>query len=300
MPSSCWRRRPPTSRTRRSPSCSCRPSTSPKLGALLATRRRALAGRAARSGRRISPSSKARRSASRRSRPTARASSAAAATSATPIAVIDGTAAVQHRRHRARSDLRLRRRVRVPPGGTVRIAFWTVVASSRDAAARPRRQASRRATRSSARRRWPGRRRRCSCAISASTPDEAACSSGSPATCSMPIRALRAVVGHDPARRRRRSRRCGRRASPATCRSCWCASTTSRTSRIVRAAAAAPTNTGGMKQLAVDLVILNERGASYVQDLQIALETLVRTSQSRPRLGERADARRASSCCAPT
>ena len=37
----------------------------------------------------------------------------------------------------------------------------------------------------------------------------------------------------------------------------------------------------GMKQLAVDLVILNERGSSYVQDLQIALETLVRTSQSR-------------------
>ncbi|MDH5256121.1 MAG: glycosyl transferase, partial [Gammaproteobacteria bacterium] len=36
-----------------------------------------------------------------------------------------------------------------------------------------------------------------------------------------------------------------------------------------------------MKQLAVDLVILNERGASYVQDLQIALDTLVRTSQSR-------------------
>jgi len=35
-----------------------------------------------------------------------------------------------------------------------------------------------------------------------------------------------------------------------------------------------------LKQLAVDLVILNERAASYVQDLQIALETLVRTSQS--------------------
>jgi len=40
-----------------------------------------------------------------------------------------------------------------------------------------------------------------------------------------------------------------------------------------------------MKQLAVDLVILNERGASYVQDLQIALERLVRTSQSRPQIG---------------
>lgn len=37
-----------------------------------------------------------------------------------------------------------------------------------------------------------------------------------------------------------------------------------------------------MKQLAFDLVILNERTSSYVQDLQIALETMVRTSQSRP------------------
>jgi cyclic beta-1,2-glucan synthetase len=40
-----------------------------------------------------------------------------------------------------------------------------------------------------------------------------------------------------------------------------------------------------MKQLAVDLVILNERSSSYVQDLQIALETLVRASQSRPTPG---------------
>jgi cyclic beta-1,2-glucan synthetase len=40
-----------------------------------------------------------------------------------------------------------------------------------------------------------------------------------------------------------------------------------------------------MKQFAVDLVILNERASSYVQDLQIALETLVRTSQSRPQSG---------------
>ena len=40
-----------------------------------------------------------------------------------------------------------------------------------------------------------------------------------------------------------------------------------------------------MKQLAVDLVLLNERASSYIQDLQIALETLVRTSQSRPQIG---------------
>ncbi len=40
-----------------------------------------------------------------------------------------------------------------------------------------------------------------------------------------------------------------------------------------------------MKRLAVDLVILNERAASYVQDLQIAIETAVRSSQARPRIG---------------
>ncbi|HEY1314013.1 MAG TPA: glucoamylase family protein [Steroidobacteraceae bacterium] len=40
-----------------------------------------------------------------------------------------------------------------------------------------------------------------------------------------------------------------------------------------------------MKGLATDLVILNERAASYVQDLQNALETLVRMSQSRPQPG---------------
>ncbi len=39
-----------------------------------------------------------------------------------------------------------------------------------------------------------------------------------------------------------------------------------------------------MKQLAVDVVILNERASSYVQDLQIALETLVRASQARPQV----------------
>ena len=43
-----------------------------------------------------------------------------------------------------------------------------------------------------------------------------------------------------------------------------------------------------MKQLAVDLVILNERGTSYVQDLQVALETLLRASQSRPQVGVKA------------
>lgn len=38
-----------------------------------------------------------------------------------------------------------------------------------------------------------------------------------------------------------------------------------------------------MKQFAADLVILNERQSSYVQDLQIELENLLRASESRPR-----------------
>lgn len=41
-----------------------------------------------------------------------------------------------------------------------------------------------------------------------------------------------------------------------------------------------------MKCLGVDLVIVNERASSYVQDLQIAIETAVLSSQARPRFGE--------------
>ncbi len=39
-----------------------------------------------------------------------------------------------------------------------------------------------------------------------------------------------------------------------------------------------------VKRLSVDLVILNERGASYVQDLQVALEAAARVSLARPRI----------------
>ena len=47
-----------------------------------------------------------------------------------------------------------------------------------------------------------------------------------------------------------------------------------------------------MKRLAVDLVILNERAASYIQDLQTALEAAVRASESRPKVREREQAGR--------
>jgi cyclic beta-1,2-glucan glucanotransferase len=41
-----------------------------------------------------------------------------------------------------------------------------------------------------------------------------------------------------------------------------------------------------MKRLGVDLVIVNEHASSYAQDLQVAIETAIRSSQSRPHLGE--------------
>jgi cyclic beta-1,2-glucan synthetase len=47
-----------------------------------------------------------------------------------------------------------------------------------------------------------------------------------------------------------------------------------------------------MKRLAIDLVILNERASSYIQDLQIALETAVRAGESRPQVREREQAGR--------
>lgn len=41
-----------------------------------------------------------------------------------------------------------------------------------------------------------------------------------------------------------------------------------------------------MKRLGVDLVIVNERTPSYMQELQVEIETAVRSSQTRPRFGE--------------
>jgi cyclic beta-1,2-glucan synthetase len=41
-----------------------------------------------------------------------------------------------------------------------------------------------------------------------------------------------------------------------------------------------------IKQIGVDLVIINEHASSYLQDLQIAIDTAVRSSQSRPRFGD--------------
>ena len=291
MPSSCWRRRPPTRRIRPSPSCSCRPSIVAELGAHPRHAAAALARRAgglggASRGRRRRERSASREIETDRARFLGRGREVRA-----PIAVMDGRPLSNTVGTRARSDVRAApaacgcRRARRRA-----IAFWTVVAPSRERGARPGRQASRR----------DRLRARGHAGLDAGAGAAApsrhrcrtrrACSSGSPATCSTPIRRCGRRPTPSAAAAARR-RRCGRTASPATCRSCWCASTTSRTSAIVRQLLRAH-EYWRMKQLAVDLVILNERASSYVQDLQIALETLVRTSQSRPQIG--ADAARGS------
>ena len=177
----------------------------------------------------------------------------------------------------------LRYRVRIPAGATVRIAFWTSIAASR-------------ARRSGSRRQTPGRKR-------LRARGDAGVDPGADTT--------------SPPRHRRRG---GRPLSAARGLSCSMLTHRCGHRRIPYAAElAAPAAlwTHGisgdlpivllriddvediaiarqllraheywrMKRLAVDLVILNERTASYLQDLQTALETQLRMSQSRPQLG---------------
>ena len=241
-PRSCWRRTPPTWPIRPSPSCSWRPNICRAAGAILATRRRRSPDEPE-SGPRISRWSRARRRRARdRDRPRA-LPRPRATTCAAPVAVIDGRRAVRHRRAGARSGLRAApARARCRPAARRAIAFWTLVASSREACSTSS-TSIRTPPPSSAPRRLPGPRRRCSFATSTSTPSEA----------SLFQRLAGHVLYADPALRSssdtiRRgagaaSRRCGRRASPATCRSCWCASTRSRISGSC-AQCCAPTNIG--------------------------------------------------------
>ena len=191
----------------------------------------------------------------------------------------------------------LRRRVRVPAGGTVRIAFWTMVASSREAlldAIDKHQDAN--AFERAATLAWTQAQVQLRHLDIAPGPGAASISVW-PATCSTPIRRC--------ARRRTRSAAAWRR-QPVL----WAQGISGdlpivlvridevEDVDIVRELLRAH-EYWRLKRLAVDLVILNERGASYVQDLQIALETLVRTSRSRTHSGPRAS-RAASSCCAAT
>ena len=194
-------------------------------------------------------------------------------------------AALQHGRHRARSGLRA-----APPcaGRTRRDACdrpsGRVVAIFARGCARPRRQASRRAAfeRAATLALDPGagaapssrRRSRARRPVPACRRPPALRRTGAAAS----SEAIRRGAGGQPGS--------GLWASPATCPSCCCGSPISRISISSRQLLRAH-EYWRMKQLAVDLVILNERASSYIQDLQIALETAVRTSQSRPKGRER-------------
>ena len=148
------------------------------------------------------------------------------------------------------------------PGGTARVAFWTVVASSREALLDADRQASRR-------QRLRARRDAClDAGAGAVAPSRHRVRRGD---------LFQRLAGHvlyaDPSLRPSSDailRGAGRAAGAVGARHlrrpadrAACASTRSRTSTS-SASCCAPTNTGGMKGLAVDLVILNERRASYV------------------------------------
>ena len=277
-----WRGRPTTWRIPPSPNCSWRPSSCRSLGALLATRRRRSAADPqvwAAHLAVVEGEGVGRRAVRNRPRPLPRPRPD------DPHAGGDRRrlAALEHRRRGARSDLQPAP-ARAHPAR--RHGAHLVLDDGGSVArrgARPRRQASRRA---GLRARGDagldpgadaaapsGHRRRRRASLPAPRQSRPLFRS---ARCGPPPDVLRArqPQGLDA---------CGRTASPATCPSCWCASSEDDDLTLVRQLLRAH-EYWRLKQLAVDLVILNERAASYAQDLQQSLDALVRTNQSMPRL----------------
>ena len=217
-PSWCSAPRPPTSRTRRSRRCSCAPNSCARQGVLLANRRRRApdepevwaSHHAVIEGvTTAAPGVRNRPPAFHR--PRARVARAAGHAR--------GPHAVRLGRHGARRGFRAALPVRVPAGGTARIAFWTCVARWAVAGARTRRQAS---------------RPQCAHARRDAGLDPGAGAAAAPrhrrlAGQSLPAarrahpvcrrRRARFHRRHPPRRRRARSHS-GRREFPATCPSC--------------------------------------------------------------------------------
>ena len=259
----------------------------------------AIVGTSRRSGPRILRSSKASHRQSRSTKPTGRGSSAAAGSVRTAIAVMDGR----------------------PLSNTVGTVLDPIfaLAPPRTDRARRRRRASRSgplshppasdcstsstsiATRlpSSARRRSPGPRRRCSSTTSGSRQVEASVFQRLAGHLLYANSSSEAALRHHPPRRGRAIRplaaRHFRRPADRALAHRW----TSRTSTL-RTNCCSAHEYWQMKLLAVDLVIVNERASSYVQDLQIGLETLVRQQPDPCRKPAWTDRGAASSSCEPT
>jgi cyclic beta-1,2-glucan synthetase len=200
----------------------------------------------------------------------------------TPMAVVDGLPLSNTAGAVLDPIFALRRRVRIPPGRTVRIAFWTLVASSRsDVLDLVDKHRDTNAFERAATLAWT--QAQVQLAHLGVEPEQASL--------------FQRLAGHalyaDPSLR----------PSPDTIRrggggpqALWAQGISGdlpivlvridavEDIAIVRQVLRAH-EYWRMKQLAVDLVILNERASSYIQDLQVALETQVRTSESRPQVG---------------
>jgi cyclic beta-1,2-glucan synthetase len=194
--------------------------------------------------------------------------------SAAPVAVIDGRRLTNTVGPVLDPVFALRRRLWVPAGGTVKIAFWTMVASSREALldAIDKHQDTN-AFERAATLAWTQAQ------VQLRHLDIA------PAQASLYQRLAGHVLYANPALRSSSDTiRRGLAPPPAL----WAQSISGdvpivlvridevEDSGIVRELLQAR-EYWRLKGLVVDLVILNERGASYVQDLQVMLETLVRT-----------------------
>ena len=238
----------------------------PDLGAILATRRRRSDGDPQVWAAHLAVV-EGETSATCSSRPTARASSAAARPSARPSAIADGWPLSNTAGAVLDPIFSLRRRVRIPRGATVRIAFWTMAAATREEVldladkhhdadrVRARHDAGLDAGADAA---SPSRHRHDDAHLFQRLANHVLYSDPTlrpPPTCSSAVRGKASAL-------------VGATAFPATCPSCWCASTTRTIIELVRQLLRAH-EYWRLKQLAVDLVILNERAASYVQDLQI-------------------------------
>ena len=137
----------------------------------------------------------------------------------------------------------IRRRIRVAPGATVRVAFWTIAAASREAlldGVDKHRDATA-FTRASTLAWTQGQVQLHHLGVTAGEASLFQRLAGTRDLCRV---GLAPVLGDDPARRAARSRVCGRRAFPAICRSCFCASPTSKTSTSC-ASCCRRTNIGG-------------------------------------------------------
>ena len=177
----------------------------------------------------------------------------------------------------------LRYRVRIPAGATVRIAFWTSIAASRESVLDlvDKHQEANAFVRAATLAWTQAQIQLRHLGIDAAEAGLFQRLAGYVLYADASMRpSSDSHTAEEPAGRPRS----GLTAFPAICRSCCLRIDDVEDIAIARQLLRAH-EYWRMKRLAVDLVILNERATSYLQDLQIALETQLRMSQSLPQPG---------------